>query len=105
MAIRQAAGANALDTANNVKQKLEEMSRYFPAGMKVIYPYDTTPFTRVAIEEVAKTLFEAILLVFRDHVPFHGKYPGHPDSHHRRAGGAARNLCSPWVFSVFPSIC
>ena len=64
MAIRQAAGANALDTANAVKQKLEEMSRYFPPGMKVIYPYDTTPFTQVAIEEVVKTLFEAVLLVF-----------------------------------------
>ncbi|RJP89631.1 MAG: efflux RND transporter permease subunit [Desulfobacteraceae bacterium] len=64
MAIRQAAGANALDTANAVKQKLEEMSRYFPPGMKVIYPYDTTPFTKVAIEEVVKTLFEAVLLVF-----------------------------------------
>ncbi len=64
MAIRQAAGANALDTANNIKQKLEEMSRYFPSGLKVIYPYDTTPFTKVAIEEVAKALFEAILLVF-----------------------------------------
>jgi hydrophobe/amphiphile efflux-1 (HAE1) family protein len=64
MAIRQAAGANALDTADAVKKKLEEMSRYFPAGMKVIYPYDTTPFTEVAIEEVVKTLFEAILLVF-----------------------------------------
>ena len=64
MAIRQAAGANALDTANAVKQKLKEMSRYFPPGMKVIYPYDTTLFTRVAIEEVVKTLFEAVLLVF-----------------------------------------
>ncbi|MBW1954765.1 MAG: efflux RND transporter permease subunit [Deltaproteobacteria bacterium] len=64
MAIRQAAGANALDTANAVKQKLKEMSRYFPPGMKVVYPYDTTPFTRVAIEEVVKTLFEAVLLVF-----------------------------------------
>ena len=64
MAIRQAAGANALDTANAVKQKLEEMSRYFPSGMKVIYPYDTTPFTEVAIDEVVKTLFEAVLLVF-----------------------------------------
>ena len=64
MAIRQAAGANALDTANAVKQELEEMSRYFPPGMKVVYPYDTTPFTVVAIEEVVKTLFEAILLVF-----------------------------------------
>ena len=64
MAIRQAAGANALDTANAVKKKMEEMSRYFPPGMKVIYPYDTTPFTKVAIEEVVKTLFEAVLLVF-----------------------------------------
>lgn len=64
LAIRQAPGANALDTANAVRQKLDEMSRYFPAGMKVVYPYDTTPFVRVAIEEVVKTLFEAIGLVF-----------------------------------------
>jgi len=64
LAIRQAAGANALDTADAVKQKLEEMSQYFPSGMKVIYPYDTTPFTKVAIDEVVKTLFEAVLLVF-----------------------------------------
>jgi len=64
MAIRQAAGANALDTAYAIKQKLEEMSQYFPPGLKVIYPYDTTPFTKVAIEEVAKTLVEAVLLVF-----------------------------------------
>jgi HAE1 family hydrophobic/amphiphilic exporter-1 len=64
MAIRQAPGANALDTANAVRKKMEEMSRYFPRGMKVVYPYDTTPFVRVAINEVVKTLFEAILLVF-----------------------------------------
>jgi HAE1 family hydrophobic/amphiphilic exporter-1 len=64
MAIRQAPGANALETANAIKTKLEEMSRFFPPGMKVVYPYDTTPFVRVAIEEVAKTLFEAIVLVF-----------------------------------------
>jgi HAE1 family hydrophobic/amphiphilic exporter-1 len=64
MAIRQAAGANALDTADAVKAKLVEMSRYFPPGMKVVYPYDTTPFVRVAINEVVKTLIEAVLLVF-----------------------------------------
>ena len=64
MAIRQAAGANALDTANAVRAKLKEMSAYFPAGMKVTYPYDTTPFVRVAIKEVVKTLFEAVFLVF-----------------------------------------
>jgi multidrug efflux pump len=64
LAIRQAAGANALDTADAVKQKLEEMNSYFPPGLKVIYPYDTTPFTKVAIEGVVKTLAEAVLLVF-----------------------------------------
>jgi HAE1 family hydrophobic/amphiphilic exporter-1 len=64
MAIRQAPGANALETANAVKAKLEEMSRYFPHGMKVVYPYDTTPFIRVAIHEVVKTLIEAVVLVF-----------------------------------------
>lgn len=64
MAIRQAAGANALETANAVKRKLEELSRFFPPGMKVVYPYDTTPFTRVAIGEVVKTLLEAVILVF-----------------------------------------
>jgi hydrophobe/amphiphile efflux-1 (HAE1) family protein len=64
MAIRQAAGANALETADAVKAKMAEMSRYFPPGMKVVYPYDTTPFIKVAIWEVVKTLLEAILLVF-----------------------------------------
>jgi hydrophobe/amphiphile efflux-1 (HAE1) family protein len=64
MAIRQAAGANALETADRVKAKMAEMARYFPPGMKVVYPYDTTPFIKVAIGEVVKTLFEAILLVF-----------------------------------------
>ncbi len=64
LAIRKEPGANSLKTADRIKKKLEEMSRYFPPGMKVVYPYDTTPFTRVAIHEVVKTLFEAILLVF-----------------------------------------
>jgi hydrophobe/amphiphile efflux-1 (HAE1) family protein len=64
LAVRLAPGANAVDTANAVKAKMTELSRYFPPGMKVIYPYDTTPFVKVAIEEVVKTLFEAIVLVF-----------------------------------------
>ncbi len=64
LAIRQMAGANAIDTANAVKAKLEEMKPYFPHGLKVVYPYDTTPFVRVAIWEVVKTLIEAIILVF-----------------------------------------
>ena len=64
LAVRQAPGANALDTAEAIKAKMAELSRYFPHGMKVIYPYDTSPFVKVAINEVVKTLFEAIFLVF-----------------------------------------
>ena len=64
MAIRLAAGANALETANRIKAKMAELSKYFPAGMKVVYPYDTTPFVKISIEEVVKTLIEAVFLVF-----------------------------------------
>jgi HAE1 family hydrophobic/amphiphilic exporter-1 len=64
LAIRQEAGANALETAAGVKAKMEELSRYFPPGMSAVYPFDTTPFVRVAINEVVRTLIEAIILVF-----------------------------------------
>ncbi|QEM66829.1 efflux RND transporter permease subunit [Geobacter sp. FeAm09] len=64
MAIRLAAGANALDTATRIKTKMEELSKFFPAGVKVVYPYDTTPFVKISIEEVVKTLVEAVFLVF-----------------------------------------
>ncbi|MBU0909751.1 MAG: efflux RND transporter permease subunit, partial [Proteobacteria bacterium] len=62
MAIRLASGANALDTGDRVKAKMEELSKYFPPGMKVVYPYDTTPFVRISIEEVVQTLLEAVCL-------------------------------------------
>ena len=64
LAIRQAAGANALDTADAVKAKMEEMSHFFPEGMTYVYPMDSTLFIKVAIDEVVKTLIEAIVLVF-----------------------------------------
>ncbi|CAH2031893.1 efflux RND transporter permease subunit [Trichlorobacter ammonificans] len=64
MAIRLAAGANALETADRIKAKMDELSRYFPAGMKVVYPYDTTPFVKVSIQGVVHTLIEAVILVF-----------------------------------------
>ncbi|SNX70253.1 HAE1 family hydrophobic/amphiphilic exporter-1/multidrug efflux pump [Cereibacter ovatus] len=63
MAIQLAAGANALDTAEVVKEKLDELSAFFPEGMTYEIPYDTTPFVKISIEEVAKTLVEAIILV------------------------------------------
>ena len=64
MALRLAAGANALETGNRVKAKMAELEKYFPAGMKVVYPYDTTPFVKISIEEVVHTLIEAVFLVF-----------------------------------------
>ena len=62
--IKLATGANALDTASAIKAKLNELEPFFPQGMKVVYPYDTTPFVKISIHEVVKTLFEAIILVF-----------------------------------------
>lgn len=64
LGIKLATGANALDTAKAIKDKLVELQPFFPQGMKVVYPYDTTPFVKISIHEVVKTLFEAIVLVF-----------------------------------------
>ncbi|BDG10049.1 efflux RND transporter permease subunit [Anaeromyxobacter paludicola] len=62
--VKLASGANALATADAVRARLKELSPFFPAGVSVQYPMDTTPFVRLSIEEVVKTLLEAIALVF-----------------------------------------
>jgi multidrug efflux pump len=64
LGIKLATGANALNTADAIKTKLAELQPFFPQGMRVVYPYDTTPFVKISIHEVVKTLFEAIVLVF-----------------------------------------
>ncbi|ANT59831.1 multidrug efflux RND transporter permease subunit [Salipiger sp. CCB-MM3] len=64
MALQLASGANALDTAERVKQRIEEYSEFFPEGVSYVIPYDTTPFIEISIHEVQKTLMEAIVLVF-----------------------------------------
>ncbi len=64
MAVRLATGANALETADAVRARIDELAQYFPADMEAIYPYDTTPFVRISIGEVVMTLIEAIILVF-----------------------------------------
>jgi multidrug efflux pump len=64
MAIMLATGANALATSNAVQAKIAELKPYFPPGVEVVFPYDTTTFIRISIKEVVKTLFEAIILVF-----------------------------------------
>ena len=56
--------ANALETARLVRAKMEELSKYFPAGMSYVIPYDTSLFIKISIEEVIKTLLEAVVLVF-----------------------------------------
>ncbi|MDP3613572.1 MAG: efflux RND transporter permease subunit, partial [Rubrivivax sp.] len=63
MAVFPASGANALVTADAVKAKLDELAPFFPPGMKATVTFDTTPFVRVSIEGVLKTLLEAVLLV------------------------------------------
>jgi hydrophobe/amphiphile efflux-1 (HAE1) family protein len=64
LGIKLATGANALDTARAIRATMDRLQAFFPQGLKTVYPYDTTPFVRVSIEEVVKTLFEAIVLVF-----------------------------------------
>ena len=64
MGIRLASGANALETADAIRARLAELELFFPEGLEIVYPVDTTPFVRISIEEVVKTLAEAIGLVF-----------------------------------------
>ncbi|MGA0562314.1 efflux RND transporter permease subunit [Ancylobacter sp. VNQ12] len=64
LAINLATGANAISTAEKVKSAIERMKPTFPEGVEVFYPYDTTPFVLLSIEEVVRTLLEAIALVF-----------------------------------------
>jgi len=64
LGINLATGANALETAEAVRARVAELEPFFPAGYEVVYPYDTTPFVQVSIQEVVYTLIEAIVLVF-----------------------------------------
>ncbi len=64
LAINLATGANAISTAQAVQDTITRLAGTFPQGVEVVYPYDTTPFVRLSIEEVVKTLVEAIILVF-----------------------------------------
>jgi HAE1 family hydrophobic/amphiphilic exporter-1/multidrug efflux pump len=64
IAIKLAPGANALSTVDAVKTRMAELSKTFPSDIKVNYPYDSTPFVRLSIEQVVHTLIEAVVLVF-----------------------------------------
>ncbi len=62
--IKLLATANALATAKRVRQRLDELSAFFPPGVQYDVPYDTSAFVRISMNEVVLTLFEAIGLVF-----------------------------------------
>ena len=64
IAIKLAPGSNALDTAKALRETINGLEPFFPEGMKVVYPYDTTPVVSASIEGVVHTLVEAVVLVF-----------------------------------------
>jgi len=64
LALKLAPGANQLSTETAVREELARLSQFFPAGLKIVHPLDTEPFITLSIEEVVKTLFEAVVLVF-----------------------------------------
>ena len=63
LAVKLASGANALKTAHNVKETIKKFQPYFPEWVDLVYPFDTTLFIEVSINEVFHTMIEAIILV------------------------------------------
>ncbi|MHC8288324.1 efflux RND transporter permease subunit EmhB [Pseudomonas sp. XS1P51] len=64
LAVKLANGANALDTAKALRKTINDLKPFFPQGMEVVFPYDTTPVVTESIKGVVETLVEAIVLVF-----------------------------------------
>src|SRR5690606_19978627 len=64
LALKLATGANALDTVEGVRKTINELEPFFPPGVEVVYPYDTTPVISASITGVMETLLEAFVLVF-----------------------------------------
>ncbi|KAK0339529.1 hypothetical protein LTR94_034159, partial [Friedmanniomyces endolithicus] len=64
LGIQLAPNANALETAERVRARLEELGQFFPPGLRTVYPNDVTPFIEESISGVVHTLIEGIVLVF-----------------------------------------
>lgn len=64
MAVSLATGANALETIESVKARVEELKSTLPDGVEVVYPLDSSPFIELSIKSVVQTLIEAVILVF-----------------------------------------
>lgn len=105
LGIKLATGANATDTATAIRAELKKMEPFFPSGLKIVYPYDTTPFVKISIHEVVKTLVEAIIPGLPGDVSVPAKLPRDADPNHRRAGRSAGDLCHPcglWILDKYP---
>jgi multidrug efflux pump len=64
IAVQLSPTGNALETGNLIKQRMQELQKYFPKGMKYAIPYDSTKFIQISISQVVETLVEAVILVF-----------------------------------------
>ncbi len=64
IAVQLSLTGNALQTATAVREKMDQLAKYFPPGVAYTIPYDTSLFVKISIEEVVKTLLEAVVLVF-----------------------------------------
>ncbi|WP_350316001.1 multidrug efflux RND transporter permease AcrD [Pectobacterium aroidearum] len=64
LGVTLASGANELETDKRVRERIDELSRYFPHGLEAKIAFETSPFVKASITDVVKTLFEAVLLVF-----------------------------------------
>ncbi len=62
--VYQLPGANALDVSKQIRERMEELSGYFPSGVNYRIPFDTTKFVDASVDEVMITLYEAMALVF-----------------------------------------
>lgn len=98
LGIKLATGANALDTAKAIKAKLAELQPFFPQGMKVLYPYDTTPFVQLSIHEVVKNAVRSHYAGVPGDVSVLAEYASNADPHHCGTRGVIRDVCHPRRF-------
>lgn len=92
IAIKLATGANATDTSRAVKEELNRLSAYFPASLKTVYPYDTTPFIEISIQEVLKHWLRLSSSSSRSCICF-AEFPCHNHPDDCRTGGYSRDVC------------
>lgn len=95
LGVQLASGANEMQTAELVLNRLDELSQYFPHGLEYKIAYETTSFVKASIHDVVKTLLEAIVLVFPGDVPVPAKHPRNAHPNHCRTGGSDGDFRHP----------